>query len=245
MKLRPKPSDEDRLARLADGSIAEAERAELERAVAASPELAAKLAEQRRALQIVAAVDVEAPVRLLGRISGPEPAARRARRRLPIRGVVVVAGVALILALIAIRGTAADVRGEVHIALDRATLSAPARSRTDPAALTVSVAGISFPYWSGRGWRATGARTDSFGDRAVETVFYNSADYGRVGYSIVAGAPLAVGRTQQVLRGGGVVYSILSADGATVVTWQREGHTCVLASRRAPASALLALAGWV
>jgi hypothetical protein len=40
----------------------------------------------------------------------------------------------------------------------------------------------------------------------------------------------------------GVNFELLRGDGATIVTWLRDGHTCVLASRRAGASVLLTLA---
>ena len=237
-------SAEAALARLADGSIAENERAELESAVAASPELAAKLAEQRRAVTIVAAVDVEAPARLLEHLRSPQPARRPRRRWLTRRGLIAVAAALLILALLAARDHGLDVRGEAHLALARATLAPPRQSASDHAVLTAAVGGVAFPDWRGRGWRAIGARSDAIGGRAVETVFYDSSGHGRVGYSIVAGSPLAIGSAQSVRHYAGVSYAVLKFDGATVVTWDRDGHTCVLASRRAPAAVLLGLAGW-
>jgi ferric-dicitrate binding protein FerR (iron transport regulator) len=237
------PSREDLLARLADGSIDADDRAELEREVEASPELAAKLAEQRRAISIVTALDVEAPAGLLERIAQPPGrTSRRAQGRIRARGLILVAGVIIVLAVVAARIHRDDVSGEAHLALARATLAAPARSTTDPDQLIAAVSGVAFPYWREQGWTTTGARVDSFDGRSVETVFYSSPDYGRVGYSIVAGAPLAVGSATSIVRTGGVTYSVLSADGATVVTWLRDGHTCVLAAQRAPAATLLALA---
>jgi anti-sigma factor RsiW len=243
MNLRNRHSYEAALARLADGSIGDDERSELERAVAASPELQAKLDEQRRAIAIVTAVDVEAPVGLLERLSSPLPA-RRSRRRPPLRGLIAVAAALLILALLAARTDGLDVRGEAHLALARATLAAPPQSTSDHAVLVAAVDGVPFPDWRGRGWHAIGARSDALDGRSVETVFYSSSAYGRVGYSIVAGSPLAVGSAQRVLHYAGVSYAVLSLHGATVVTWRRAGHTCVLAATRAPASVMLRLAGW-
>jgi hypothetical protein len=236
--------DEAALARLADGSIPENERAELEHGVAASADLAAKLAEQRRAVAIVAAIDVEAPARLLERLRHPQPARRPRRRRFTRRGLIAVVAVLAILALLAARDHGLDVRGEAHLALARATLAPPAQSATDHAVLTAAVGGAAFPNWRGRGWRATGARSDALDGRSVETVFYDSSGYGRAGYSIVAGSPLAIGGAQSVRQYAGVSYAVLKFDGATVVTWRRDGHTCVLASRRAPVAVLLGLAGW-
>jgi hypothetical protein len=243
MRNRDRHSAEAALARLADGSIGDAERSELERAVAASSELATKLDEQRRAIAIVAAVDVEAPAGLLERLDRREPA-RRSRRRLSRRGLIAVAAVLAILAILAARSHGLDVRGEAHLALARATLAPPPPSASDHVVLSAAVDGVAFPAWRGLGWRATGARSDALDGHSVETVFYRSSEYGRVGYSIVAGSPLAIGSAQSVFHSAGVSYAVLKLDGATVVTWRRRGHTCVLASRGASAAVLLGLAGW-
>jgi hypothetical protein len=66
----------------------------------------------------------------------------------------------------------------------------------------------------------------------------------RVGYTIVAGPALAVPGEAQRVRRGSLGLAVVRRDGATVVTWRRAGHTCVLASRDAPARRLLDLAAW-
>jgi hypothetical protein len=92
--------DEDvaALAALADGSLASDRRAALEAQVAASPELAARLAEQKRALTLFqsAADEVDAPAGLRRRIE-----ARRHRRRTfaPTRLVAVGAAAVAVLAV--------------------------------------------------------------------------------------------------------------------------------------------------
>jgi hypothetical protein len=92
--------DEDvaELAALADGSLAPDRRAALEAQVAASPELAARLAEQERALALFqsAADEVDAPAGLRRRIE-----ARRHRRRTvaPTRLVAVGAAAVAVLAV--------------------------------------------------------------------------------------------------------------------------------------------------
>ncbi len=89
------------LAALADGSLAPERRAELEAQVAASGELADRLAEQERAVSLMRSVaaQVEAPEALRARID----AQRRPRRvRAPRRLALVGAGAAAGLAAIAI-----------------------------------------------------------------------------------------------------------------------------------------------
>ena len=84
------------LAALADGTLAPDRRAALEAQVAASPELADRLAEQRRALALAqsAASEVEAPAALRARVEAHRPARRvRAPRRLVLIGATAAAAV--------------------------------------------------------------------------------------------------------------------------------------------------------
>ena len=86
------------LAALADGSLAPERRAALEARVAASPELADRLAEQERAVALArsAAAEVEAPAALRTRIE----ARRRSRRvRAPRRFVLATSAVTAVLAV--------------------------------------------------------------------------------------------------------------------------------------------------
>jgi Anti-sigma-K factor rskA len=86
------------LAALADGSLAPERRAELEARVASSPELAERLAEQRRAVALAqsAAAEVEAPAALRARIS----AQRQVRpARVSRRFVLVPAAATVVLAV--------------------------------------------------------------------------------------------------------------------------------------------------
>jgi len=86
------------LAALADGSLAPERRAALEARVAASSELADRLAEQQRAVDLTrsAAAEVEAPASLRARIEAPQ----RARRMpMPRRLALVGAGAAAVLAV--------------------------------------------------------------------------------------------------------------------------------------------------
>ena len=82
------------LAALADGSLAPERRAALEARVAASSELADRLAEQQRAVALTrsAAEEVEAPAALRARIEAQRRARRgRAPRRLVLAGAAATA----------------------------------------------------------------------------------------------------------------------------------------------------------
>jgi hypothetical protein len=235
---------EQQLARLADATLAEGERAALEEAVAGSPELAAALEEQQRAMSLVRAIDARAPAALHASVAALDaPAVARWSRWELMIPAGLAAGVALVavVLVLAAPGRQANVVTTAHLALSRATFAAPAQSETNHAALATTVDGVAFPDWQARGWQATGARRDSLGDHTVKTVFYVSVTGTRVGYSIAAGAALPVGGGRTVAVQG-VRFTVIDADGATIVTWLRGGHTCVLASRGAGPGALLKLA---
>jgi anti-sigma-K factor RskA len=103
-------ADEDvaELAALADGSLAPERRAALEARVAESPDLAARLAEQERALALMqsAADEVDAPAGLRRRVE-----ARRNRRRTFTPGRLVVAGAATVAILLIVVGVAVITSG--------------------------------------------------------------------------------------------------------------------------------------
>jgi hypothetical protein len=91
------------LAALADGSLPPERRAALEARVAASSELADRLAEQERAVMFTrtAAAEVEAPAALRARIEG-----QRRARRMPVSRRLVAVGAAATAALVVAIGLA-------------------------------------------------------------------------------------------------------------------------------------------
>ena len=107
------------LAALADGTLAPERRAELEARVAASSELADRLAEQQRALALSrsAATEVEAPAGLRARVDAQQRVRRaRAPRRLVLIGATATA--AVVAVAIGLGVFRADTDGErFHAAL--------------------------------------------------------------------------------------------------------------------------------
>jgi hypothetical protein len=233
------------LAALADGTLRRPE-------TRLSPELAQALATQRAARAAIQAATVEpAPAALRAAVAAmvaEAPARRRRRPAIPgrlggafARRALAVAGAATAVLVAAVLATAPQgpsVADAAQLAL------APARAAAPPprgdGTLAAAVDGVAYPYWER--WRATGTRRDVVRGRAIRTVFY--ADGGRrIGYAIAAGAPLPVHGGTTVARGG-VRLRVLHAGAATVVTWLRHGHTCVLAARDVDATVLIRLAVW-
>ena len=93
------------LAALADGSLAPERRASLEAEVAASPELADRLAEQQRAVALAqrAAFEVEAPTALRARIERQGAGRRQPRGRLVAVGAAAAIALAVVVAVAVLR----------------------------------------------------------------------------------------------------------------------------------------------
>jgi anti-sigma factor RsiW len=257
---------EAELTRLADGSLAESEREQLQARVAAAPELQLRLREQQRAVSLVqATAEIAAPASLRasvaelsdattrrrGRYEGRQQGAAERRRRATWRprasvGLVALAAVLVAVVSVALHGrTAPTVGSTARLALAPATGRAPAVSASDHDVLAVRPVGASqipFPsYVRLAAWQATGVRRDTLSGRHVTTVFYSVAGT-RVGYSIVSGPALSMPHGSTVRGPTGVRYVFVSSEGAQIVTWRRDGHTCVIAGRSVARSTLLALA---
>ncbi len=264
MTNQPRFSEAE-LARLADGTLPADREAELSAAAERSPELAAALAQQRRAVSLLRAVDEPAPESLRARIEalteagrpGPQssdrepssgaPGRRRATGRWrPRLALPVVAALAIVVAAVVVllngQGSAPTVPQTVPVTLAAATLPAPIHDPTDRYVLGLGVDGIRFPNWERTtGWSAAGARRDTIAGRDVVTVFYTGPEGRRVGYAIVSGKPLAPGGGTSV-KYAGVTYTFQRHGAARLITWVRSGHTCVIAGRAVGYPTLLTLA---
>jgi hypothetical protein len=198
-------------------------------------------ADEQRLRSLLAAIEAPAPPELRRAIL--ERNAARGRWTLPmpafalaLSGVASAVCVALVLVLVS--GSSAPpptVARVALVALERPTAATPGT-------LVAAGTAIAFPDWTARGWPSAGVRHDAVAGRHVTTEFYRSYDAGTLGYAIASGAPLRWGARGTTHHLKGDRYVVFDERGATVVTWVADGHTCVLASRTASASALLALA---
>lgn len=237
------------LCALADGTLAAERRPAVEARVAASPELQRLLERQQQAVQATRALaDEPVPQALREAVetSRPARARRPAPRLLPRRALA--GGLALVLvavlAVILTRGPGAPTVAEAaQLAQRPPTGPAPAAADQAGTRLDVDVEGVVFPAFErGFGWHAVGTRREELGGRDTVVVVYGKGSR-RIGYAIVGGSALsrpggAAGTTR-----GGVLYQTLEIGGKPVVTWRRDGHTCVLVGA-APRNELLTLAAY-
>lgn len=240
--------DEAQLARLADGSLPPERQAEFRDQSARSPALARALAEQEHAVGVLRAVDPPAPDSLRQWLDDQTRQAP-ARARLPawlsprIAFPAAAALAAVVAAVIVIASSAGS--NSSFSQATRATLAPatqPAPSKGGAMTLDVSAGGIPFPYWEQTvGWHAWGMRSDTIAGHKSVTVFYSSPRGLRVGYTIVTGPPVPVSGGSTVTSHG-VPYTFVRTGSARLVTWVRQGHTCIIAGRRLSNAVLLKLA---
>jgi anti-sigma factor RsiW len=240
---------EEELAALADGSLSPERRAAVEAMVENSPELAARLDEQRDALSLIrsAGETVEAPFALRERIGAARPAARPARRRFAWGGAALAAGaaVAVLVVFLALPG---NVPGGPSVAEaaglgSRAPTAGPPPAASDTL-LGRDVEGVSFPNWAKKfGWTADGVRVDTVGGRRATTVFYEKKGR-RIAYTIVAGKALRRPGDATELSREGTDLRVLTVGGRRVVTWERLGRTCILSGIGVDDGTLAKLAAW-
>jgi hypothetical protein len=239
------------LSALADGTIDPARRPEVEAHIAASSELSTLYERERRVVEMLhqTAVTDRAPAALRARIEAqrPKPAVR-ARRRFGYAGAMVgaLAAVALALALVLPGGTpgSPSVSDAAALAVKGANQPAPMPDPNEPrGTIGNGIQDVYFPDWN-RHFHAVavGQRTDGLGGRPAITVYYRFRGK-MVAYTIV-GTPALSQPDASVTQKNGVQLRTLKSDGRTVVTWRRDGHTCVISGPGVSASDLQRLAAW-
>ena len=235
------------LARLADGTLSAERARELEPRVAESPELRALLDEQRRALGAIRSLPDRAPASLRERVESRRrrPVTAPRVRRVGIAGALVAVATGIAVALVAVlpSGSGGPTLAEAA-AFTLRPATAPAPAHTVDGALDLKVDGVPYPYWTDSfGWKAAGTRIDAVRGRTATTVFYTK-DGRRIGYTIVTGAPVSVSGNPSVTTLNGIRFRSLAMRGATVVTWERKHHSCILSGRGVSRAQLLRLASW-
>jgi len=254
------------LAALADGTLAPERRAELRERVNASHEHARSLADQQSVLSAIAATESErAPDALRASIAQMAAEAERTRggradargggfleriglsRRLglSLAGVASGAVAAAVVVVIAVSGGG----GAPSVAEASRVALAPNESGPPPEGaqnvLDASVDGIQYPYWGHMfGWEAVGQRDDVVRGHTIDTVFYANRRGQRIGYAIAKGGSLPVSGGTTTTRNGVEFRVISQGNGTTVVTWLRNGHTCILAGKHVDTDVMLGLASW-
>ena len=234
------------LASLADGSLKGSPRAELEARLAASPTLRAAFERQRAGAAALRGLSLEAPMSLRTRIATEsEISPRRARRaRIAVGGALAGAATAVV-AVVLILSPGADQPTVVEARLAARPPTAPvAVEPSNPKLLAASVKGVPFPNLSKEfGWRQVGVRSDRLADRDARTVLYEH-DGKRIAYTIVSGAGIHAPTDATTTRRNGVTLHALGDRGRRVVTWWRNGRTCVLSASGVGDHELLKLASW-
>jgi hypothetical protein len=214
------------LVALADGTLSGRRLAEAEALADSLPDGGRLIARQRR----------------VGRALGATPAAVPARRRWSLRMAPVVAvGAALAVCLAILPGGDSLTTDAAALSTAPATAPPPA---TDGTRLRASVDGVAFPDWGERfGWHRTGARRDTIDGRFTRTVFYEHMGH-RIAYTIVAGPPASVPGGARVAVRNGMRVALRRDGDRTIATFERDGHTCVLAGHVLHESTLVELATW-
>jgi len=236
------------LARLADGSLQGHPRAQLEARLAGSPALRAALERQRAGVAALRGLDLEAPALLRTRIAAEAAPRSRPERR---RGLAFAAGLAgaiaaaaLVALLVLPSGSRDPTVVEAARLAERPYTAPVAADPSNPKLLAANVEGVPFPNWSKEfGWRQAGIRSDRLGNREARTVLYEH-DGKRIAYTIVSGDGIAAPSDASTTRRNGVNLHALSDGGRHVVTWWRDGRTCVLSASGVNGRELLKLASW-
>ena len=127
----------------------------------------------------------------------------------------------------------------------------PRRSRRRPArprsCCDEQIGDVTFPNYAGKfGWKAVGTRTDEIDGRDTAHGLLREGRK-RIAYTVVYGDALS--KPDDADEGhleGTELRSLTTSDDRTVVTWERNGQTCVLSVVKGdvPRDELLELAAW-
>jgi hypothetical protein len=177
-------------------------------------------AHHRRVAHALAAGGPAVPDALLRRIELLEPARPRRVFR-PALAVGMAVALAAVLAVVtSLGGTGASVS-------QAAQLSELPSQRSEPAR---SFAGVAYPDWTHafKPWRKVGGRSDELDGRRTTTVFYRHTHH-RIGYTVIAGDAIEPPADAERITANGLQLHRFKLGKLDVVTFERNGRTCVLA----------------
>jgi hypothetical protein len=170
---------------------------------------------------------------------------RRHRLGLASAGAAVAALAAVAIALeTGGNTTEPSVRNVYAAARLDPTRTAPRPLGGAPPVLDAKVGNLVFPDWEERfGWKAVGRRDDTLSGRPVTTVFYRNPKGARLGYAVVSGDVLGGNPPGRQVTRRGKTYHVAQAGERTIVTWNQQGHTCLIVAPSAvPRARLVDLA---
>jgi hypothetical protein len=237
------------LAALAGGSLRGEARSSLEARLAHSPELRAAFERQRSVATALRGLDIAAPARLRRQVEAerPSPRAPRRRPRLALGGALAGAAAAIALTFVVLLGsggaspTVAETAQFSYLPATHASVPVDPENRK---LLGASEAGVPFPnLHADFVWKQSGERSGELHGRGTRTVFY-ARDGQRIGYTILAGDPIAPPPGARTSVRNGVRLATATVDGQAVVTWRRGGRTCVLSGKGVSAKDLREVASW-
>jgi hypothetical protein len=209
-----------------------------------SPEARRELERQRAVRAALARIDVQAPPALRAEADRLRATvAPRARLRFGA-AVGLAAALALTVAVPFVSGPRTSAEAMAALAHSDATEPAPAPTAPGAPVLARSFAGVQFPDWeAAHGWHAVGARAGKVAGRSTSTVFYEHEGH-RLAYTVVGGAPLAPPHDARTVRAGGATLRVYRDGDHTVVAFERNGRTCVLAGHVIHEATAVKLAAW-
>jgi hypothetical protein len=237
------------LTQLADGTLSGDRRTALEERIRSSPELAAALERQRTAVTALRGLDVPAPAGLRERIEAQRrrPSGTIRLRRFALAGGLAAAAAAAALVAVLVLPTSSGGPSVVEAAQLSDLPATEASVPVDPSnakLLAASEEGVPFPNLAGEfGYREAGARSDELDGRGTTTVFYERAGK-RIGYTIISGEAVDPPEGSAKHELNGVALSSADDGSKQIVTWLRDGRTCVLSGDGVSTEELLELASW-
>jgi hypothetical protein len=195
------------------------------------------------------------PDSLLHRLEAIQAAAPTSRR-LPVRtwfplprpalagGLAVLVATAVALAVLLAGPGGGGVVEAAQLSELPSERPAPARDPQDPRLLTRRFAGVTYPDWTREfRWRAVGERSDELEGQPTATVFYRHTHH-RIGYTVISGKTIAPPDDAERLNVDGLELRRFRVGEQDVVTFERNGRTCVLSGNVHDPDTLVKLAAW-